>query len=59
MPVLKKKKTKSKPVINFRNDDGWAKYAEISNKNTPDKLTTLGGLSVGYIKEGDSQLVIG
>ena len=35
MPVLKKKKTKSKPVINFRNEDGWAKYAEISNKNAP------------------------
>ena len=35
MPVLKKKKTKSKPVINFRNEDGWAKYAEISNKYQP------------------------
>ena len=35
MPVLKKKKTKSKPVINFRNEDGWAKYAEISNKKAP------------------------
>ncbi len=35
MPVLKKKKTKSKPVINFRNEDGWAMYAEISNKKAP------------------------
>ena len=35
MPILKKKKTKSKPVINFGNEDGWAKYAEISNKNAP------------------------
>ena len=35
MPVLKKKKTKAKPVINFGNEDGWAKYAEISNKNAP------------------------
>ena len=35
MPILKKKKTKSKPVINFGNEDSWAKYAEISNKNAP------------------------
>ena len=35
MPILKKKKTKSKPVINFRNEDGWENYAEISNKNAP------------------------
>ena len=35
MPVLKKKKTKSKPVINFGNEDGWANYAEISNKYAP------------------------
>ena len=35
MPVLKKKKTKSKPVINFGNEEGWANYAEISNKYAP------------------------
>merc|ERR1712105_265167 len=35
MPILKKKKTKSKPGINFGNEDGWTKYVEISNKNAP------------------------
>ena len=35
MPVLKKKKTKSRPVINFGNEEGWANYAEITNKYAP------------------------
>ena len=35
MPVLKKKKTKSKPIINFKSEGGWERYVQISNEFAP------------------------
>ena len=32
LPVIKKKNPKSKPIINFRKDGGWERYAIISNE---------------------------
>ena len=35
MPAIKQKKTKSKPIINFKSDGGWERYAQISNEYAP------------------------
>ena len=41
IPMLRKKKEKSRPVINFRNLHGWEKYKEISDKYAPKILEAV------------------
>ena len=35
LPVIRKKKAKSKPIINFRSDGGWERYAKATNEYAP------------------------
>ena len=39
--MQQKKREKRKPIINFRNPDGWTKYKEISNSFAPKILEVL------------------
>ena len=41
IPMQQKKREKRKPIINFRNPDGWTKYKEISNSFAPKILEVL------------------
>ena len=41
IPMLRQKREKRKPVINFRNPQGWVKYKEISDKYAPKILEVV------------------